>query len=51
MAKGKDKNIRNRHQGYLASSEPRIPTTASPTQLKKQDSTLKSHLRIKILRT
>ena len=30
MAKGKGKNIDNRNQGYLASSEPSSPTTASP---------------------
>jgi hypothetical protein len=30
MAKGKDKNIGNRNGGYLASSEPSSPTTASP---------------------
>jgi hypothetical protein len=47
MGKGKCKNISNRKQGYLASLEPSVPTTASPgnpnTQ-EKQDSVLKSHL-------
>ena len=51
MAKGKGKNLSNRNQGYLASSEPSSPTTASPgypnTQ-EKQDSDLKSHLMIMI---
>jgi hypothetical protein len=47
MAKGKDKNISNRNQGYLASSEPSSPTTLSPgypNTPEKQDSDLKSHL-------
>jgi hypothetical protein len=46
MARGKCKDISNRNQGYLASSEPSSPTTASPgylNTLKKQDSDLKSH--------
>jgi hypothetical protein len=47
MAGGKHKNIGNRNQGYLASSEPNSPTIASPrypnTQ-EKQDSDLKSLL-------
>jgi hypothetical protein len=30
MLRGKGKNISNRNQGYLASSEPGSPTTASP---------------------
>jgi predicted transcriptional regulator len=51
MARGKGKNINNRNQGYLASSEPSSPTIASPgypnTQ-KKQDSDLKSHFKIMI---
>ena len=45
MAGGKQKNISNRNQGYLASSEPDSPTIASPgytTTLEKQDSDLKS---------
>jgi hypothetical protein len=47
MAKGKGKNIRNRNQGYLASSEPSSPTTMRPGQpntAEKQDTDLKSHL-------
>jgi hypothetical protein len=47
MAKGKGKNMSNRNQGYLASSEPSSPTTVSPeysNTLEKQDSDLKSHL-------
>jgi DNA anti-recombination protein RmuC len=44
MAGGKHKNISNRNQGYLASSEPNSPTIASPgytiTQ-ENQDSDLK----------
>ena len=46
MVRGKGKDISNRNQGYLASSEPSSPTTASPgypnTQ-ENQDSDLKSH--------
>ena len=30
MVKGKHKNLTNRNQGYLASSEPSSPTTESP---------------------
>ena len=51
MVKGKGKNISNRIQGYLASSEPSSPTTASPGYLntpEKQDSDLKSHLMMMI---
>ena len=47
MAKGKHKNLTNRNQGYLASSEPSSPTTASPgyhNTLEKQDSDQKSCL-------
>jgi hypothetical protein len=47
MAKGKNKNISNRNQGYLASSEPSSSTTVSPgypSTPEKQDSDLKSHL-------
>jgi hypothetical protein len=47
MVKGKCKNISNRNQNYLASSEPSSPTTASPgypITPEKQDSDLKSHL-------
>jgi hypothetical protein len=41
MARGKCKSISNRNQGYVASSEPSSPTTASPWHLntwEKQDS-------------
>jgi hypothetical protein len=44
MAGGKHKNISNRNQGFLASSEPNSPTIASPgypSTLEKQDSDLK----------
>ena len=47
MAGGKHKNISNRNQGYLASSEPNSPTIASPgytNTSEKQDSDLKSLL-------
>ena len=47
MVKGKHKNLNNRNQGYMASSEPSSPTTASPgypNTLEKQDLDLKSHL-------
>jgi hypothetical protein len=47
MVKGKCKNLTNRNQDYLASSEPSTPTTASPGYPnipKKQDSDLKSYL-------
>jgi hypothetical protein len=46
MVRGKQKNQHNRNQGYLASSEPSSPITASPgyhNTLEKQDSGLKSH--------
>ena len=49
MMKGKGKNINNRNQGYLVSSEPNSPSTRStgyPNTSKKkknQDSDLKSH--------
>jgi hypothetical protein len=51
MARGKGKNIRNRNQGYLASSEPNSPTTVShgyPNTPEKQDFNLKSHLMMMI---
>jgi hypothetical protein len=51
MAKGKCKNISNRNQGYLTSSEPSSPTTVSPgysNTPEKQDSDLKSHLMMMI---
>ena len=47
MAKGKLKNITNRNQDHLASSEPSTPTTASPghpNTPEKQGSDLKSYL-------
>jgi hypothetical protein len=47
MLGGKHKNISNRNQGYLASSEPSSPTIAStgnPNTPEKQDSDLKSLL-------
>jgi hypothetical protein len=47
MARGKHKNISNRNQGYLASSEPNSLTVASPGYTitpEKQDSDLKSLL-------
>jgi hypothetical protein len=49
MVKGKCKNLTNRNQDYLPSSEPTTNTTSSPgypnTQ-EKQDSDLKSYLMI-----
>jgi hypothetical protein len=39
ISRDKHKNIRNRNQGYLASSEPIYPTITSP---EKQDLDLKS---------
>ena len=47
MVGGKHKNISNRNQGYLASSEPNSPTIASPGYTitpEKQDMDLKSLL-------
>jgi gas vesicle protein len=47
MVRGKHKNLSNRNQGYLASSEPSSPTIASPgysNTSEKQDLDLKSHL-------
>ena len=44
MAKGKCKNITNRNQGNMATSEPSSPTTASlgyPNTQEKQDLDLK----------
>jgi hypothetical protein len=46
---GKHKNLKNRNQDYLASSEPSTPTTASPgypNTPEKQDSHLKLYLMI-----
>jgi hypothetical protein len=51
VARGKGKNLSNRNQGYLASSETSSLTTASPGYSKtpqKQDSDLKSHLMMMI---
>jgi hypothetical protein len=51
MVGGKRKNISNRNQGYLASSEPNSPTIASPgypNTPEKQDSDLKSLLMMMI---
>jgi hypothetical protein len=51
MERGKSKNISNRNQGFLASSEHSSPTTASPgypNTPEKQDSDLKSHLMMMI---
>jgi hypothetical protein len=47
MMGDKVKNLTNRNQGYLASSEPNSPTIESPgypNTLEKQDLNLKSHL-------
>jgi hypothetical protein len=47
MARGKGKNISNRKQGYLASSESSSPTTApldTTTHQKSKTLILKSHL-------
>ena len=47
MAKGKRKNLTNRNKDHRASSEPSMPTTASPgypNTPEKQDSDLKSYL-------
>jgi hypothetical protein len=45
MAGSKHKNIGNRNQGYMASSEPNSPTIASPGYtITLQDSDLKSLL-------
>jgi len=47
MARHKGKNLRNRNQGHLASSEPRSPTTVSPeypSTLENQDLDLNSQL-------
>jgi hypothetical protein len=46
MEKGKCKNLPDRNQDHLASSEPNTRTTASPgypNTLEKQDSELKSY--------
>jgi hypothetical protein len=47
MVKGKHKNLNNRNQDYLESSEPSTPTTTSPgypNRQEKQDMDLKSYL-------
>jgi hypothetical protein len=47
MVKGNHRNLTNRNQDYLASSEPSSPTTASPrypNTPEKQDADLKSYL-------
>jgi hypothetical protein len=47
MVKGKHKNLTNRNQDYLASSEPSIPTTAisgCPNTWGKHDLDLNSYL-------
>jgi hypothetical protein len=51
MARGKGKNISNRNQGYLASSEPSPPIrvgTGNPKTSENQDSVLESHLMMMI---
>ena len=51
MARGKHKDLSNRNQGYLASTEPSAPNIASPGYLiipEKQDSNLKSYLMIMV---
>jgi hypothetical protein len=51
MARDKGKNISNRNQDYLESSEPSSPIRVSPgypNTPEKQDSDLKSHLMMMI---
>jgi hypothetical protein len=51
MARGKGKNISSRNKGYLASSEPSSPTTASPgypNTPENQNSDLKSNIMMMI---
>jgi hypothetical protein len=51
MATGKGKNVNNRNQGYLASTEPSSPITVSPGHSntpEKKDSDLQSHLMMMI---
>lgn len=51
MARGKPKNLSNRNQDYLASSEPSSPTkpnTGYPNTLENKDLDLKSHLMMTI---
>ena len=52
MGKGKCDNLTNRKQNHWASSEPSVPTTASPGYLnkpEKQDSDLKSYLMLLVM--
>jgi hypothetical protein len=51
MARGKGKNMSNRNQGYLTSSEPNSPNTVIPAYAntpEKQDFDSKSHLMMMI---
>jgi hypothetical protein len=50
MVKGKCKNISNRNQDYLVSSEPSSPTTANSgyPQTHQESETLKKHLMMMI---
>jgi len=51
MVRGKYKNLGNKKQGHVASSEPSARITASPGYAntpEKQDSDLKSHLMMMI---
>ena len=51
MTKGKSKNLTNRNQDHLPSSEPSTHTSASPgypNTPEKQDSDLKSYLMMKV---
>jgi hypothetical protein len=51
MVKGKRKNLTNRNQDHSPSSEPSIPTSASPgypNTPEKQDSDLKSYLMMQV---
>jgi hypothetical protein len=50
MARGKHKNLSNRNQKYLESSEPSSPTTTTHVYIPqhKRNSNLKSHLMMMI---
>ena len=51
MVTGKGKNISNKNQGYLTSSEQSSPTTGSPENTntpEKKDFDIKSHLMMMI---
>jgi hypothetical protein len=51
MEKGKGKNISNKNQGFLASSEPSSPNTVTPGYLnttEKQNFNLKVHFMMMI---